>query len=1070
LGQEPDSGADPKGKTLHKVPFAILRWRTRREKEMKKAWVGVFFLLIFARMVFGEILVSPDSPSPGLLNPKVTFGFRVNSETVRAREIEPRIDNAKTAAEIIAALKVGWENPPATYRPHTRWWWPGNAVTKEGIDFQLLEMKDKGFGGVEIMSFLRVFAEGNMDFNSDEFVQLTKYAVDKARELGMHVTPALAPGWNHGHAVVMEEDSSKVMVYYETNVEGGHLSLDLTGMKPGRGAGKNTTRVFDALIAVGINRDGTPDTTRRLDLSALVSGKSGLRNFTAAPDLRVDAELPDGRWRLMSFWTSLTMQKCTAQDSLPAARVVDHFQKSAVENYLKNAGARFAAAIGGDYGQTVDSFFGDSFELHSDFSYWSTGLYRRFEKEKGYDLRPYLPLLVYGGAPETPYVRYDVGSFLSDIGMEALVRPLADYAAENHVAMRQQPHFRFVSDIIEQSGVYQRPETENTKRSFDPMLWHKLTTSGAWLYPSQGRKWVSAEAFTFINEKYRTSMEEIKRGTDLFLRDGITQFYNHGYFYTPEKELAPSRDFIWMNRISHVNTWWPWYRGLADYQARACFLSRQGRPECNVLVYAPYPTLWSERGGAPSNHGRDLPIGSLPKILISNGYDFDCVNDDLLMNHAEILEGKIIINGFDYSVLILPRAVCLSPETLKKIGTFIKSGGTVMALGCLPERSAGLMNHAENDAQLAELREELFDLDGGKKNTGNGCSWFFPGFEELDYPGLQNRAWEWSPTAALSSIQAEFIQTLRSCLTPDFEIADTPQSNGLTFRHTLIGSVDCWFICNLQPDACKTEVTLNTKGKVPQVWDAMDGSIQGLENLRFVDDGRVVIQVDLQPWASKFVLLTPPGSVDLPLINESKNRVAAKSIELSNDWSISFQGVGNFSTNLVMQTLTDWTKIKGLENFSGTAVYVTEFEISNSGDQVFIDLGEVHEVASVWINGQDAGKVWMSPYRLDISKQIKSGTNRLEITVANLLWNYAAGLEQPTPVPFELQAHYGADSSSHYKAWSRFQEMKKNHNRVPSGLLGPVSLQTVSSAPVVSSVLCGMHGLMPPLEEHPPSF
>lgn len=976
--------------------------------------------------------------------PELPFGSRINSETQRAHEIEARIDGAKTAAETIAALKTGWENPPSTYRTHTRWWWPGNAVTKEGIDFQLQEMKDKGFGGVEIMSFISVFTKGNIEFNSDEFVAMVKYAVDKARSLGMEVTPPLVPGWNHGHALVPEADGAKTMVYFESDVDGGNVELKLDEMKPGAGAERNKKRRFDALVAVALNQDGSPDTTRCLDLTDKVSGSKGLDQFTTSPDLQVRADLPAGHWRLMAFWTALTGQKNAAEDSSPKAVIVDHLQKNAVEQYLKNSGARFAAAIGGDYGQTVDSFFGDSFEVHSSFSFWSTGLYERFEKEKGYDLRPYLPMLVYGGAPETPYVRYDFGSFLSEVGMETMVQPLADYAAKNHVGMRQQPHYRFVSDIIAQSGIYQRPETENTKRSFDPMSWHKLEVSGAWLYPSKAKKWVSCEAFTFINDKYRTTMEEIKRATDLFLRDGVTQFYNHGYFYTPEKEIAPSRDLLWMNRISHVNTWWPWYRGLADYQARAAFLSRQGRPECDVLVYAPYPTLWSERVEYPASNVRDLPFGPLPKILIANGYDFDCVNDDLLLNHAQIKDGKITINGFVYSVLVLPRTMTLAPETLEKISAFVKSGGTVMALHNLPERSAGLVNHEANDARLVGLCDGLFSRNGGTKEVGKGKSWFFPKFDGLDYltrwsPG----AVEWKPTESLSAAQSSFIAALRSTLTPDFEIADAPQSNGLTFRHAKIGEVDCWFICNLQPNARKTEITLKTKGKVPQVWDAMNGSFQSLENYRFAVDGRIVIPVDLQPWASQFVLLTAPGSADLPTVGKNKDRAPGKSVKLSNGWNVAFQGLGNFSTNLSMKTLTDWAKIQGLENFSGTAVYTTEFDAPKTKETIWLDLGEVHEVASVRVNGQEAGKVWMQPYRLDISKQIKPGKNRLEITVANLLWNYAAGVEQPTPVPAALQAHYGEGESSRYAAWDNFQKLKKNkkNDRLPSGLIGPVLLR-----------------------------
>jgi len=977
-----------------------------------------------------------------------SLGSRTNAQTLRAHEIENSIDSAKTADEIIAALKLGWKNPPATYRPHTRWWWPGNAVTKEGIDFQLQEMKDKGLGGVEIMSYAKVYKQGNIDFNSDKFVEMTKYAVDKARWLGMEVTPALTPGWNHGHALVPEEDGSKAMIYYEADINGGNVEMNLRDMesRETEGWAKNPKRRFDALIAVALKDDGTPDTTHRIDLTLKVTS-SGKDQFTTSPDIKFNGILPVGRWRLMSFWTALTGQICAFDINTPKSTVVDHLNRGAVERYLKNATRRFDAVLGRDYGQTVDSFFGDSWEIAQGFSFWSTGLYDRFEKEKGYDLRPYLPMLVYDGAPKTPYVRYDVGSFLSKLGMESIVRPLANNAGARSVQMRQQPHYRFPSDIIEQSGVLQRPETENTKRSFDPMFWHKLTTSGAWLYPSQGRKWVSSEAFTFNNEKYRSTMEELKRGTDLFLRDGITQFYNHGYFYTPEKELAPSRDLYWGNRISHVNTWWPWYKGLADYQARAAYLSRQGRPESNVLVYASYPTSWSERAKFPAGNVRDLPLGVLTKILIANGYDFDTVNDDLLLRYANIRNGKIIINGFDYSVLILPRTIVLAPEVLEKIAEFVKSGGTVMALRNLPIRSAGLANFQTNDKRLSVLRNELFGNNGVEKKVEKGSSWYFKDFDGLEYmEQFSAGALGWSETPKLSSQQQKFINALRSSLTPDFEIEGKSQSDGLTFRHTKIGPVDSWFICNLQPTetgtGTGTKVTLNTKNKIPQKWNAMTGAIESLDGYSFAKDGRVEIPVDLQPWESMFVILTP-GTAATAQLTTKNNSLTSMALTPSSA-TVTFTGLGNFSEDIKMKELVDWStddKHKKLQNFSGTAVYKFEFNRTNQMKPKFIlDLGKVHDVASVKVNGEEAGKVWMQPYRLDISKKLIVGTNKLEITVANLLWNYAFSLSTQTEIPQEFQSEYG-NADADPKVWNKFQEIKdKRGGKTPSGLLGPVQL------------------------------
>ncbi len=42
------------------------------------------------------------------------------------------------------------ENPEIVTKPFTRWWWMGNAVTKQGITNELEAFKAAGLGGVEI--------------------------------------------------------------------------------------------------------------------------------------------------------------------------------------------------------------------------------------------------------------------------------------------------------------------------------------------------------------------------------------------------------------------------------------------------------------------------------------------------------------------------------------------------------------------------------------------------------------------------------------------------------------------------------------------------------------------------------------------------------------------------------------------------------------------------------------------------------------------------------------------------------------------------------------------------------
>jgi hypothetical protein len=64
------------------------------------------------------------------------------------------------------------------------------------------------------------------------------------------------------------------------------------------------------------------------------------------------------------------------------------------------------------------------------------------------------------------------------------------------------------------------------------------------------------------------------------------------------------------------------------------------------------------------------------------------------------------------------------------------------------------------------------------------------------------------------------------------------------------------------------------------------------------------------------------------------------------------------------------------------------------GSVPYLDLGKVKNMARVRLNGKDLGTVWVYPWRVNISKAVKSKNNRLEIEVVNLWANRLIGDEQ----------------------------------------------------------------------------
>jgi len=92
-------------------------------------------------------------------------------------------------------------------------------------------------------------------------------------------------------------------------------------------------------------------------------------------------------------------------------------------------------------------------------------------------------------------------------------------------------------------------------------------------------------------------------------------------------------------------------------------------------------------------------------------------------------------------------------------------------------------------------------------------------------------------------------------------------------------------------------------------------------------------------------------------------------------------------------------------------------------------LGEVKELAEVFVNGKSIGICWRAPYRIDLEKALHAGDNTIEIKVANLWVNRLIGDQQKNMEPkitYTTMPFYTASSPL-----------------VKSGLLGPVKLEQV---------------------------
>jgi hypothetical protein len=146
----------------------------------------------------------------------------------------------------------------------------------------------------------------------------------------------------------------------------------------------------------------------------------------------------------------------------------------------------------------------------------------------------------------------------------------------------------------------------------------------------------------------------------------------------------------------------------------------------------------------------------------------------------------------------------------------------------------------------------------------------------------------------------------------------------------------------------------------------------------------------------------------------------------------------------------------GVRHFSGTATYTKEFEVPaqmlRSRRVVYLDLGQVKNMAEVIVNGKNLGILWKPPFRVDITRVAKAGKNILEVKITNLWVNRLIGDEQqPEDVEWDGKALRqwpqwfveGKPRPSRQRlTFTTWRHFTKDSPLVETGLLGPVTVRS----------------------------
>ena len=191
----------------------------------------------------------------------------------------------------------------------------------------------------------------------------------------------------------------------------------------------------------------------------------------------------------------------------------------------------------------------------------------------------------------------------------------------------------------------------------------------------------------------------------------------------------------------------------------------------------------------------------------------------------------------------------------------------------------------------------------------------------------------------------------------------------------------------------------------------------------------------LEPWGTVFVVFRKPAAAPTRMLPKAAEAAVAG---VDGSWEVSFQANRGAPATITLDRLTSWSDSSdtGVKYFSGTATYTKTIQAASgwfaTGAHLWLDLGDVQNLAEVSVNSVPVGIVWKKPFRLDMTGALKPGANTLEVKVTNLWVNRMIGDRQPN-----APKQYTFTRPVFYKA---------NSPLLPSGLLGPVRVVQVAPA------------------------
>ena len=958
-------------------------------------------------------------------------------------------------------LEQRFDNPPVSAMPGVYWYFNDGNLNSKEMTAELENMKEVGINKVLFLEVNLGIPKGPVQWMTETWQNTFVQMVRDSERLGIDVNLGIGPGWcGSGGPWIKPENAMQHLVFSSVDFKGPQKVSQKLPVPDQRQEPFLSMRhpfyedfavyAFPSVGAVipDINEKALykrepysswkqvkpylptsvhytePGPARVIAPDNIVDLTKNLK-----PDGTLDWEVPAGNWTVVRMGRRINGAGTRPAPSAAEGCESDKFDAEAIDFHLSKFVGTLLEKIAPrakEHGLT--NLHMDSWE--SGAQNWTPAFLEEFKKRRGYDAKPFL--LTYTGravegVEKSERFLWDMRLTAQDLVLENHAEVVKAYAHKNGLELSIEPYDMNPAGDLDLGAVADIPMGEFWQNALDSTYSVIQATSIAHV---MGKPVVATESFTSMGgvDVYPATMKD--QG-DWAFAVGVNRIFFHTYTHQPlSQDYKPGFTLgphgVYWNRNQ---TWWPMVGAYHHYLTRCSEILREGTTVSDVLYLTPE--------GAP--HIFLPPESSLEGTGFykdKKGYGFDGCSPRMLLERGEVKDGLISFpGGTSYRVMVLPQVQTMTPALLAKVRDLVKAGATIV--GNPPLKSPSLSGYPACDEEVQTLAKDLWGsleapADPTKRTYGKGA---------IHWGGQLSPANQ-GPLYPAYDLTAAILKSMGV-------VEDFTATGPVRYGHRRTDDRDIYFVSNRSGAPIRADCRFRVTEGNPELWNTVTGERRAL--LQFErKDGTTTIPMEFDAFQSFFVVF---GKGQAPALANGKNFAETTPMqEISGAWEVAFDPKWGGPEKVTFDALQDWTKRPetGIKYYSGIATYRKTFQVSGLPSPVsktYLNLGTVHDMARVKLNGKDLGVVWCAPWQVEITDTLKVGDNQLEIEVANRWPNRMIGDKQPADANArEVEAPPGFLGGQKIKTgrytYCTNDPFKADSPLLPSGLLGPVSIST----------------------------